>query len=297
MALIAQRLAWPRRTRLIFDIRGLMAEEYVDAGRWKRGAVPFRVTKVVEQAAVRRADGIVVLTERIRQRLFADRRDAYLIPCCADLDALVAASGRRDDVRADLGLTDASVLIYVGKFGGWYMAAEMANFFAVAKRSIPSLHFLVLTQGEREEIERELTRRGVRSDYTIASAPPEQLGGYLAAADFGISFILPAPSKASSSPTKVGEYLGAGLPVVCTSGVGDLDTLITPDVGVLVSEHTEAAYRGAAENTIGLLAREDTRERCLGVARRELSLADVGIPRYRRLYEEVAARTVSRRPR
>ena len=65
-------------------------------------------------------------------------------------------------------------------------------------------------------------------------------GCYLAAADFGISFIRPVPSKVSSSPTKIGEFLGAGLPVVCTSGVGDLDALVTRDVGTLVRTLVEA---------------------------------------------------------
>jgi glycosyltransferase involved in cell wall biosynthesis len=122
------------------------------------------------------------------------------------------------------------------------------------------------------------------------------LGRYLAAADFGISFIAPTPSKVSSSPTKIGEYLGAGLPVVCTAGVGDLDTLITPDIGAVVSEHTEASYRAAAQHSIQLAARADIRERCRAVARRELSLRDVGIGRYLRLYEEVTDRIAERRP-
>jgi glycosyltransferase involved in cell wall biosynthesis len=290
MAMIAQLLLRPRRMALIFDIRGLMAEEYADAGRWRRGGVPFRLTKAVERAAVRRADGIVVLTERVRRRLFAHRRGVRTIPCCADLEALVAAGAEREHVRRDLGLSGATVMVYVGKFGGWYMAAEMADFFALAKGWIPGLHFLILTQDGRREIRQQLERRSVCGDYTITSAPPEQLGGYLAAADFGISFIRPAPSKESSSPTKVGEYLGAGLPVVCTAGVGDLDRLITGDIGTLVRAHTLTSYRAAAEHTVALLATADTRERCRAVARRELSLADVGIPRYRLLYAEVAER-------
>jgi glycosyltransferase involved in cell wall biosynthesis len=292
MALIAQRILRRRRPALIFDIRGLMAEEYVDAGRWRRGGVPYRLTKAVERVAIRRADGIVVLTEAVRRQLFgADRaRGVVVIPCCADLDALRAAQGERERWRAELGVANATVMVYVGKFGGWYMAPEMAEFFAVARRSVPYLHFLILTQGDRDEIRRALEQRAARSDFTIAAAPPELLGSYLAAADFGISFIRPVPSKASSSPTKIGEFLGAGLPVVCTSGVGDLDALITCDVGTLVSEHTEAAYRAAADQSIRLLAQANIRERCRAVARRELSLKDVGIPRYRDLYNEIAAR-------
>ena len=56
MALLAIRVLRTKAS-LIFDIRGLMAEEYVDAGRWKQGGIPFRLTKAAERAAIRRAAG------------------------------------------------------------------------------------------------------------------------------------------------------------------------------------------------------------------------------------------------
>ena len=55
--------------RLIFDIRGLLADEYVDAGRWPRGGLAQRITERVQAAAIARADEIVVLTERVREHL------------------------------------------------------------------------------------------------------------------------------------------------------------------------------------------------------------------------------------
>ncbi|HLY49725.1 MAG TPA: hypothetical protein VKR21_11060, partial [Solirubrobacteraceae bacterium] len=88
----------------------------------------------------------------------------------------------------------------------------------------------------------------------------------------------------------VGEYLGAGLPVLSTAGVGDLDSLISRDVGSLVSEHSEPAYRRAAAAMARLATEPNTRERCRELARRELSLAAVGIPRYRALYASIAER-------
>src|SRR5690349_9260699 len=41
MALLARRAA---RFALLFDIRGILAEEYVDMGNWRRGSIPFRLT-------------------------------------------------------------------------------------------------------------------------------------------------------------------------------------------------------------------------------------------------------------
>src|ERR1041385_7979104 len=63
----AMALALKRRfdIKFIFDIRGLMADEYIDAGHWRPRSTPVRLTKHYERRALARADGIVVLTERI----------------------------------------------------------------------------------------------------------------------------------------------------------------------------------------------------------------------------------------
>ena len=293
MSMLAGWLLRRRTPALIFDIRGLMGEEYVDAGRWQPGGTPFRLVKAVEKAAVERADGIVVLTERVRRQLFGTPPDprVFVIPCCADVGQL--ASKGRPPVLPGIG-PHATVMVYVGKLEGWYMAAEMAEFFAVARRLIPDLHFLILTQGTDAPIRDRLDQLGCAGQYTITSAPAHEVGAFLAAADIGISFIRPAPSKASSSPTKVGEYLAAGLPVLATSGVGDLDTLLAPDVGVLIVEHTDAAYLDATNAVLALLSDADASIRCREVAQAELSLDSVGIPRYLALYAHVAAKLTIR---
>src|SRR5437762_1817652 len=66
MALLARALT---RCRTVFDVRGLLAEEYEDAGVWRAGSLPFRAIKKLERAGLRRADRVVVLTRRMREWL------------------------------------------------------------------------------------------------------------------------------------------------------------------------------------------------------------------------------------
>jgi glycosyltransferase involved in cell wall biosynthesis len=289
MALIARRLT---NCRLIFDLRGLMAEEYADAGRWKNGGVPYRITKAVEAAAIGAADAMVVLTKRVRHYLFAQAPapPVEVIPCCANMDAIQARTHERRATRDELSAGDRPILIYVGKFTGWYMEREMVDFFAIARELLPDLLLVVVTQADREPALQALTRRGVETaDFRIASAAPGEIGRYLAAADAGIAFIRPCLSKISSSPTKIGEYLGAGLPVVSGRGIGDVDELLATDgVGVLVDEFEPDAYRNAATRLARLVEDQGTAARCRAIAERELSLVEVGIPRYERVYEQVA---------
>jgi glycosyltransferase involved in cell wall biosynthesis len=91
------------------------------------------------------------------------------------------------------------------------------------------------------------------------------------------------------SPTKVGEYLAAGLPVVSGPGVGDLDELLDDRrVGVVVEGFSEPVYERVAARVRELVADPASRARCREVARGVYSLEEVGIPRYDRIYRRLA---------
>jgi glycosyltransferase involved in cell wall biosynthesis len=287
MALMTRPLL---RRRILFDLRGLMAEEYADAGRWARGGAPYRITEWIQRAGLRRADGFVVLTERVRRKLWGDDAPgtAVVIPCCADFDRL--DPGLRD-VREELGLGGRPIMIYVGKLTGVYMDREMADFFAVARRSRPDLAMLVLTQSPADSILDELRRADVpQDDFRIASAPSGEVGAYLAAADFAVCFCHPKPSLIAASPTKIGEYLAAGLPVVSGPDVGDTDALLRDgNAGTIVERFGEDDYERAATDVFDLLGDPDAPARCRRLAQEVFSLRDVGIPRYDALYRAIAA--------
>ena len=283
--------------RLIFDIRGLMAEEYVDIGNWRPDSLPFRITKAMERRCIENSDGIVVLTERVKRQLFGEEMDkvVQVIPCCADLTQIEKQADQRAVMRSQLGLEDKTVMLYAGKFGGWYMQREMVEFFAAARGIIPGLHFLVLTQSDQQLIKDEFARCGIpKQEYSVMRVEPERIGAYLAAADFSLSFIEACPSKVASSPTKIGEYLAAGLPVVCNPGIGDVDAIIVDNkVGVLVNEFNTSAYQEALCQIPALLADAEMPYRARQAARSNASLQEIGIPRYHQLYMRVAAEETS----
>jgi len=286
--------------RLIFDVRGLLAEEYEDAGRWRRNGLPFRITKAMERRCLAAADGIVVLTQRLHDHLHdylpgpdSDAR-VHVIPCCADLAGIETQAGEREAMRAALGLENKTVMAYAGKFGTWYLQAEMAAFFATLRRNLPNLHFLIITQSEPQLMVREMEHHNIpEAGYTITQTSSERIGAYLAAADLAISFIKPCPSKIASSPTKIGEYWAAGLPVICNRGIGDIDAIVEQEhVGVLLSDFSTASYQAALEHVLLLvgpdaIGRDEIQQRCRQTAQRHLSLQALGVPRYHRLYHEI----------
>jgi glycosyltransferase involved in cell wall biosynthesis len=268
-----------------------MVEEYEEAGRWRPGGVPSRITNAVQGRAIRRAERIVILTEQARNQLFdAERREVvHVIPCCANLEQIEAGRSERDRMRRELGLEESRVMVYVGKFPSWSMPDAMADFFSAASVLIDRLHFLILTQGDGEAIRRELRRDDAEpGSYTVTRALAGQVGAYLAASDFAITFIREGPSTICQSPTKLGEYLGAGLPVVHGAGIGDVDALMSPDIGVCVDEHSPIGHRAAAAAILRLVNDPKCPGRCRAAAEHRLSLEHVGIPRYLAVYESLA---------
>src|SRR4030095_3301929 len=74
------------------------------------------------------------------------------------------------------------------------------------------------------------------------------------ASDINISFIKPVYSKISSSPTKLGEVLSMGIPVISNSGVGDVETIIKlTDSGFVLHQFKEADYKKAVAAIAELL--------------------------------------------
>lgn len=286
-------------TKLLFDVRGLMAEEYVDAGHWRPNSARTLLTKRMEARILRRSDGIVTLTNALWREMsdwepLRERRVPHeVIPCCIDQQKFRFDCTDRHETRASLGISDRLVLIYSGSVGGWYMSDEMAAFFSVVKQQRPDAFFLWLTTGPAAVVDEAMKRSGARAtDYAVLPARGREVVSALNAADVGIAFYRPGKSRLGTSPVKVSEYLSCGLPIVMNSGVGDCDELITRHgVGELIHTFDDSAYATATANTLRALAMRDAvRTRSRSLAGQLFDLQRVGVPRYSHLYEQILTR-------
>ena len=103
-------------------------------------------------------------------------------------------------------------------------------------------------------------------------------------------------SAPACSPTKIAEYLIAGLPVVASTGMGDVDRILLGQltgeptardcepVGVLIDERDPRDLERAADELMRLLEDPATRTRCRAVAERCFDLEKIGWKRYQRIY-------------
>jgi glycosyltransferase involved in cell wall biosynthesis len=281
--------------KMIFDLRGLMAEEYVDAEHWRQGSLPYRITKNAERKILTETDAIVTLTQRIwpiiREWEGLRGRNPHheVIPCCVDLARFRFNDEERARRRAELGLADQFTIVYSGSLDGWYLTEKMADFFASFAKRNRQAHLLWLTTGSHDRVRELMNARGVGTEhYSVRSAPAADVPSYLSAADAGLAFIKKCISKMASSPTKNGEYLACGLPLIINAGIGDSDALIDQwQAGVLIEEFIEGEYSLAGQHIEAMAAEPDARTKARRVAEELFHLENVAGERYASLYERV----------
>jgi glycosyltransferase involved in cell wall biosynthesis len=281
--------------KLIFDLRGLMAEEYVDANHWSRRGLRYRITKTAERRILEATDGLVTLTERIWpivkewDGLRGRNVSHAVIPCCVDLSLFYFSETDRAKRRTELGLGDCITFVYSGSLDGWYLTEQMADFFAYVARRQPAAHLLWLTNGRHERVRELMSARGIGEDqFTIRSVAASEVPSYLAAGDMGLSFIKPCFSKIASSPTKNGEYLACGLPIIINAGIGDSDSLVTDwQAGVLIKDLDQPSFDRAYSELKAFTNNNGVRAKTRQVAERLFNLETIAGERYADLYEKV----------
>lgn len=282
------------RVKFIFDMRGLMADEFVDGGNWGKNSFNYKVVKSLEKKFLLSADAIVVLTERICKviKTFSYLKNKTLnmkiIPCCVDLQKFRHQRLLQDSYKLK-HLKGKTILIYVGSIGTWYLLKEMVDFFTVFKKRFSNTHFIILTHSHRQQVDEVITDKGLeKKDFSIIRAPSLEVASYISLARVGISFIKPVFSKQASSPTKLAEYLACGLPVIINSGIGDTEDLVKHNkVGTVISEFNEANYMRAIDELVELTKyKVDLEGRCRKVAENYFSLIE-GAKKYFDIYQDL----------
>jgi glycosyltransferase involved in cell wall biosynthesis len=168
----------------------------------------------------------------------------------------------------------------------------MARFYVAQQKRQTNARFRILTHGSRAMVSEVMSRAGVSTDdFEVVAVNPSEIPNQLARARLGISFRKPTFSQIAASPTKIAEYLAAGIPVVSNAGTGDVDELLQSErVGLTVHSFDEASLAEAAERALALTKEADIEERCQQTAARHFDLAEIGGQRYREVYRVIESR-------
>ena len=286
--------------KFVFDMRGFWADERVDGNIWKLNNPVFKLVynyfKKKEKAFLSKADYVISLTYNAEKIIHSWKeiekqpRPIKVIPCCVDLELFNPSLINNEEIqrlRSELTIPEGvKVITYIGSIGTWYMLPEMLAFFKRWLLKNPESIFLFVTNDLPAVINEAASKVGLSlSAIRIQSAARTEVPLYISIGDYSIFFIKPVFSKRASSPTKQGEIMAMGKPVICNSEVGDTDYVVNNfNSGILLSKFDDDAY----DKTINELSKDKQfnasviREGAL-----QFFSLEEGISRYQEVYKSV----------
>ena len=108
---------------------------------------------------------------------------------------------------------------------------------------------------------------------------------YIGLSNFSIFFILPLYSKKASSPTKMGEIMNLGIPIICNSGVGDVDEIMEKTMpNLLVKNFTNEEYTRVSDIILGNFIFDS--KKIISISDNYYSL-NKGIKKYLDIYKKI----------
>ena len=298
-ALVGLKMKRRYSVKFLFDMRGFWADERVDGNIWNLKILPFKKVynyfKKKEEDFLLNADQVVSLTYngkgemRSWKYLQGKVDNISVIPCCADLNHFDYNTNKRDEkIKSDLSIPiENQVICYLGSIGTWYMMNEMLDYFKVHLKKFPQTTFLWITKDDSSSIIDAAKIRGIENSITIQPSERKGLPKLLSVCDASIFFIKPMFSKKASSPTKMAELLGMGIPLICNSDVGDTDEIVKKEnVGIVINEFQENSYSKAVEEFEKVLniPKQHLRE----IAQKHFSL-EMGVKSYSKIYEALTS--------
>jgi len=285
--------------KFLNDVRGFWADERVDGQMWNLKNPVFKNVykffKKHEYQCIEAADHTTCLTYSAAKEMHTwnianQPIPIEVIPCSADLKLFDPGNINtvlKQQFKKELGINDDDFIIsYLGSIGGWYLTDEMMQFCKTVADKMPKAKFLFISPHRHEVIAAAGKKFGLSPDKIIVKhAKRHEVPVLLSFSRYSVFFIKPCYSKMSSSPTKHGEIMAMGIPVITNAGVGDVEEIVNKyQAGIVLKEMNKNEFIKTAE----VIASGKTfDEELIKKGAKEFYALDKAVQKYLKVYRRI----------
>jgi glycosyltransferase involved in cell wall biosynthesis len=259
---------------VLWDVRSLWSDQRLLIGSvgWNRFTV--KAARALENLAARKSSAMTTLTAAVvpileqRHKRIPTIRE--VIPTCVQTSKFLPSPMPRGQITCLLS----------GTFNNYYDIEKMKQVLEMVRESV-NLKVIWARAGESPSWE-----LGVGED-EIISATHSEMPKLVRESHFGIAICRQdsQESLAAAVPTKIGEFLASGRPVIVSNGIGDLDQMLVSTLtGVIVEE--DSSLEVLAKQVTDLINDPMTPERCRELAMKHFDM-ETSIDRYLDVYERM----------
>lgn len=296
----AKLITWLKRYRsisFIYEHRGVGAEEYINNLGYEAIEkvtdinVQNKYIEIINEykEIFEISDVIVNVSEQMKLYVhdkFKGEFDSKLkvVPGGADQNAFMYLPKTRKYLREQLNIKDSqTVLLYSGSLKQkWHMRNFIFEIIGEFQKDKKDIFFICVTPDL--DLAQELAKENkldMRSVF-IGFVSNDKINQYLNIADAGLIFREEMATNRFASPTKIAEYLLAGLPVIISENIGDYSEFVkSNNIGFVV--------KNSKEQIVDLLGKikEISREQVSLIGKQYYSKQSL-LSRYINIYNELA---------
>ncbi len=278
----------------LFDYRGMWIEERIDKGSWHEEKflhrLQIRSFKKLERIIISKSAGINVLTRKMKSFMIENfNYQGYLsvIPCCVDFELFKFNNNNRSEILRKLNIPNSAIVMtYLGSSGGMYDHYKLFNCFSKVSEHIENVFLLFITNHPSEIQHLISIFKNTHSDkIRVTNLSRAQIPDYLSISSLFVTFNTPGIARISMSPTKVGEALAVGLPIIADSFVGDLQE----DLSFIGGCHgIDADDRDPHKKIISMIERQQINPQdFIRNNAKEIYSLEKGVATYNKLYNNI----------
>jgi glycosyltransferase involved in cell wall biosynthesis len=269
--------------KLLFDIRGFWADEKHDRLGWKKNSLKYLFFKKLEHYLFKRADAVVTLTHCSKKYISKhfNKSDEVIsvIRTCVDSDQFKIYVPKIKNPRLVIG--------YLGSIDTAYDFDLFLGFLSAIKKFNSSLEVRFLTKSSSEKIKYLLKKNNLedlifQNKFLSRGELPDAISEF----DL-LAFCLKENfSILASMPTKIGEALASGVPIICNSFNEDIKCIIQNEGVGQIHNFNEPFSKEAYKKLMTMVNNPQTASKCNNFSQKEFSLTS-GAASYAKIYEEL----------
>jgi hypothetical protein len=260
---------------VLWDVRSLWADQkiIIQDNLFHRSLYPFY--RGLESIAANKSLAMSTLTNAVVPIL--EQRHSRLpelrtvVPTTVDLKKFVLHRSFPPNVRG----------LFSGTYNDYYDLELSANFLKELNNLLPvDTHWAKAFESSKAKI-------GV-GESKIITLTQSDMATLIPNYSFGIAIckLNAGPSLTAAMPTKIGEFLACGRPIVVNKGLGDMDRFIEEfDVGVILDGTTKNLQESASK-LVSLLIDSETPQRCRELAEKYFNM-DIAAKKYLEVYHQM----------
>jgi glycosyltransferase involved in cell wall biosynthesis len=266
---------WSRvEAPVLWDVRSLWSDQRLLIGTAGWNRFTARGARFLEDVAASNSAAMSTLTAAIvpiledRHKRIPKIRD--IIPTCVQTSKFLPSPMPKGQITCLLS----------GSFNNYYDIDRTRKILEAIRKSV-NIRIIWARSGESH-----VETLGV-GENLIVSASHSEMPRIVSESHFGIAICRPDNLATSSAavPTKVGEFLASGRPVIVSSGIGDLDQMLSKTkTGVII--HHRDSLKEVGQKIDEIILDPKTPARCRELAMEHFDM-DKAVDRYLDIYERM----------